>query len=244
SMSLSVINAASPNSPTMDDGTYNPYAIDAPLTLYASGIRNAYDLVWHTNGQLYVPTNGTAGGSRSPASVAGTRRPDGSFYSGPIIPSIGPNEVQRDWLFRIDPNRSIAYYGHPNPLRGEYVLNRGSIDAGRYPANTSPDTNYAGAAFDFAFNVSPNGVIEYRSSAHGGQLQGALLVCRYSGGSDIIALMPNRSNGDIADSRIGIPGLTGFNDPLDIVEDVSTGNLYVSDFATSEIILLRPSPAP
>ena len=242
-MSLSVINAADPNSLTMADGTYNPYATAAALTLFASGIRNAYDLVWHSNGQLYVPTNGTAGGSRSPGSVAGTRRPDGTFYAGPIIPAIGPNEVQRDWLFRVDPARSIAYYGHPNPLRGEYVLNRGSIDAARYPAGTGPDSNYAGAAFDFGFNVSPNGVVEYRSNAHGGRLQGALLVCRYSGGSDIIALRPDGPNGDIGDSRIGITGLTGFADPLDIVEDVTTGNLYVSDFARSEIILLTPTTA-
>ncbi|MEL6186020.1 MAG: Ig-like domain-containing protein, partial [Myxococcota bacterium] len=241
SMSQSVINAASPSSPTLSDGTYNPYATNAPLQLYATGIRNAYDLVWHSNGQAYVPTNGTAGGSQSPASAAGTRRPDGSFYSGPSIPAIGPNEVQRDWLFRIDPNRALAYYGHPNPLRGEYVLNRGSVDAARYPAGTAPDANYAGAAFDFEFNKSPNGVIEYRSNAHGGALRGALLVCRYSGGSDVIALLPDGPSGDVSTSRVGIAGLTGFRDPLDITEDVSTGNLYVSDFATQEIILLRPT---
>ncbi|MEM9528983.1 MAG: Ig-like domain-containing protein, partial [Bacteroidota bacterium] len=80
-MNAAAINAADVNSPTLgtgtgtftedgqtlpDDGTYNPYYVDAPLTLYGTGIRNAYDLVWHTNGQLYVPTNGTAGGSNSP----------------------------------------------------------------------------------------------------------------------------------------------------------------------------------
>ena len=241
SMSLSVINAADSDSLTMADGTYNPYATAAPLTLYATGIRNAYDLVWHSNGQAYVPTNGTAGGSRSPASVAGTRRPDGSFYVGPNVPAIGPNEVQRDWLFRIDPSAPIAYYGHPNPLRGEYVLNRGHVDAARYPVGLGPDESYGGAAFDFEFNKSPNGVIEVQSDAHAGRLRGALLVCRYSGGSDIIALVPNGPGGDIGDARIGIPGLTGFSDPLDLVEDTSTGNLYVSDFATRQIVLLVPT---
>ena len=34
---------------------YNPFAPGAPVTIYASGVRNAYDLVWHSNGQLYVP---------------------------------------------------------------------------------------------------------------------------------------------------------------------------------------------
>ena len=37
------------------------------MTVYASGIRNAFDLVWHTNGQLYVPTNGSAAGGNTPA---------------------------------------------------------------------------------------------------------------------------------------------------------------------------------
>lgn len=249
SMNLNVIDTADVNSPTMSDGTYNPYYLNAPLTIYASGVRNAYDLVWHSNGQLYIPTNGTAGGSNSPASVDSMRRPDGTEYiyaeGFPQVPDVGPNNTQRDWLFRINPSNPLGYYGHPNPLRGEYIMNRGAVDVNTYSPGVGPDPNYRGAAFDFEFNISPNGVIEYRSLAHGGNLQGALLVCRYSGGSDLITLVPDGPNGDINTSRIGIPGFTGFQDPLDVVEDTLTGNLYVSDFGRNEIVLLRPNlPAP
>jgi hypothetical protein len=249
SMNPNVIDTVDVNSPTMSDGTYNPYYVDAPLTIYASGVRNAYDLVWHSNGQLYIPTNGTAGGSNSPASVDGMRRPDGTEYlyaaGFPQVPDVGPNNTQRDWLFRIDPSTPLGYYGHPNPLRGEYILNRGAVDVNTYGAGVGPDPNYRGAAFDFQFGISPNGVIEYRSLAHAGNLQGAMLVCRYSGGSDLITLVPDGPNGDISTSRIGIPGLTGLQDPLDVVEDTLTGNLYVSDFGRNEIVLLRPNlPAP
>jgi len=249
SMTPAVINAADVNSPTLSDGTYNPYYLNAPLTLFATGVRNAYDLVWHSNGQMYIPTNGTAGGSLSPASIDGTLRPDGTVYNSAlpgfdVIPAIGPNQTQRDWLFRVDPNTGVGYYGHPNPLRGEFALNRGNADESDYPASMQADPNYRGAAFDFEFNKSPNGVIEYRSNAHGNNLRGALLVCRYSGGSDIIALLPDGTNGDVATSRIGIPGFTGFQDPLDLVEDVSTGNVYVSDYGRSEIVLLRPTAPP
>ena len=95
-MDQEAINNVDVNSPTLgsgtgtytesdaqfpDDGTYNPFFVNAPLTLFATGIRNAYDLVWHSNGQLYVPTNGTAGGANTPASVDGTRRPNGTFYN-------------------------------------------------------------------------------------------------------------------------------------------------------------------
>ncbi|MCK0146239.1 PKD domain-containing protein, partial [Arenibacter sp. F26102] len=230
-----------------DDGTYNPFYVNAPLTLFATGIRNAYDLVWHSNGQLYIPTNGTAGGSNAPASINGTRRPDGTFYDHsnplyPVIPSSNGNNVQRDWLFRVDPNSPLGFYGHPNPLLGQFVLNRGDADVNNSAYNgVEADINYRGAAFDFEFNKSPNGVIEYRSNAENGNLQGALLVVRYSGSSDIIALVPDGPNGDILTYKTGIPGFTGFTDPLDLVEDVSNGNIYVSDYTRTEIVLLKPS---
>ncbi|CAB1072672.1 hypothetical protein D1AOALGA4SA_1626 [Olavius algarvensis Delta 1 endosymbiont] len=240
SQDQNVIDNADINSPALSDGSYNPYHTDAPLILYATGIRNAYDLLWHSNGKAYIPTNGTGGGSISPASVAGTRRPDGSFYYGQTVPRIEGNETQRDYLFKVDPTDPRVYFGHPNPTRGEYVLNRGPVDAGLYPDYIQPDANYAGFAYDFAFNKSPNGVIEYRSTAHNGALQGAILVTRYSGGSDIIVLLPAGPDGDISTAATDLPGLGGFDDPLDIIEDVRNGNLYISDFGSQTIILLVP----
>ncbi|THH39290.1 PKD domain-containing protein [Neolewinella litorea] len=263
-MDQSAINAANVNSPTLgsgtgtyvengvtypDNGTYNPYYVNAPLKLYATGIRNAYDLVWHSNGQLYIPANGTAGGSNTPASVDDTRRPDGTFYdyqdpSGkfPVIPATFGNNTQRDFLFRVDPlAEPLPYFGHANPRRGEFVLNRGPVDVTGYPNSIQPDPNYRGFAYNFDYGISPNGVIEYQSSAVGGKLQGALLVCRYSGGSDIIALVPNGPNGDILTAKVGIPGLTRFQDPLDLVEHRQTGNLYVADYGERTIVLVKPS---
>jgi|GEM_PF-2445264 len=237
SQTQSVINSANSNSATFSDGSYNPYFTNAPLTIYASGIRNAYDLVWHTNGQLYVPTNGTAGGANVPASVQGTRKVDGTFYSGPTVPKLELVSTQRDWLFRVDPSKPVGYFGHPNPKRGEYVMNRGPLDVSKYASTIKPDANYRGSAFDFEFNKSPNGVIEYKTE---GALKGALLVCRYSGGSDLIALIPDGPNGDIGKFKIGIPGFTGFEDPLDLIEDVRNGNIYVSDLKTQNIVLLKP----
>ncbi|MEM8526930.1 MAG: Ig-like domain-containing protein [Bacteroidota bacterium] len=254
----SVINNAPSNSATMSNGSYNPYYVDAPITMYATGIRNAYDLVWHSNGQCYIPTNGTAGGSNTPASVNGTRRIDGSTYNHndpkyPQVPGTRRNETQRDWLFRIDPNDPYGYYGHPNPFRGEYVMNRGQTDVAKYPNGVGPDENYRGAAFDFGFNKSPNGVIEYKNSdVFGGALSGAILVVRYSNGDDIIALLPDAAKGDIGTSKELIPGFSGFNDPLDLVEDVNTGNIYVAEYFENQeggrISLLKPNavanPAP
>ena len=260
----SLINSAPKESVWLIDGTYNPYATNSPLTIYASGIRNAYDLVWHSNGQLYVPTNGSAAGGNTPPTVAGTRRPDGTFYDGPAIAATKGVQVQNDWLFRVNPQRPIGYFGHPNPMRGEFLAHRGYADNNLYPRGTGPDFNYRGAAFDFELNKSPNGIIEYKSEAFNGALKGKLLVCRFSGGSDIMILEPgslvndpsispnNDQKYDIVNFQtgsglFGIEGFSGFANPLDITEDVQTGNLYVIEYnwnnsrdKTSQITLLRP----
>ena len=55
-------------------------------------------------------------------------------------------ETENDWLFKIVKG---GYYGHPNPTRGEYVLDGGNPTAGadpfeftEYPVGTQPDANY------------------------------------------------------------------------------------------------------
>lgn len=230
-------------------GSYNPYAIDAPLTLYATGIRNAYDLLWHSNGQLYLPTNGSAAGGNTPASKQGTLRPDGTTYNGPVIPALtNVQQTQNDYLFRIVKG---GYYGHPNPLRGQYVLNGGnpssSIDPAEvpsYPVGTMPDSNYRGYAFNFQNNKSPDGVIEYKSNKFNGALKGKILVVRYSQNKDIIVLTPGGTDNDIISSTEGpsIPGFSGFDDPLDLVEDPANGNIYVSEYGDSGRITLLRAP--
>ncbi|MXV51302.1 hypothetical protein GS399_10010 [Pedobacter sp. HMF7647] len=263
-----LINKAPKESITLKDGTYNPYSVNSPLTIYASGIRNGYDLIWHSNGQLYIPANGSGGGGNSPESVKGTRRPNGKFYDGPDIEATSDVPVQHDWLFRVNPNRPVGYFGHPNPLRGEYVINRGYADNPVYDPRVKPDVNYRGAAFDFGFNKSPNGVIEYKSNTFDGDLKGKLLVCRFSGGGDIMVMEPgsmkklklaNNNNDHIYDivsatsgaSNYGLIGMAGFANPLDITEDVTNGNLYVSEFnwndnanLISQITLLKAKQNP
>ncbi|MFS8615286.1 MAG: Ig-like domain-containing protein [Solitalea sp.] len=242
-----VINAAPSASMFMSDGTYNPYGSNSPLTIYASGVRNSYDLVWHSNGQLYVPVNGSGGGGNTPASIPGTRRPDGSVYNGPTVPPTTNVPAQDDWLLRINPQKGIGYFGHPNPRRGEYVAGRGPLDNPLYPPSVVPDVNYRGTAFPFGPNKSANGVIEYKSNSFQGALKGKLLVCRFSGGGDIIVLEPGSlvpdpaaaaGNDAIFDivrfaagsGNNGLQGMSAFTNPLDLVEDTLTGNLYVAEF--------------
>ncbi len=226
-------------------GNYNPDAADAPVKLFATGVRNAYDLVWHSNGNLYVPTNGTAAGGNTPD--------DPTTTTNEALTNVG---TQDDYLFKIEPVGG-GYYGHPNPTRHEYILNGGNptseVDMTEvvtkdgysgYSIGTMPDCNYQGAAFDFGRNRSPNGIIEYKSDTFDGALKNKLLVVEYSGGDDILALTPD-SKGNIAHDNV-IQVAFGLTDPVDLIEDTqkNLGNLYVAELidggAAGQISLLHP----
>ncbi|WP_199512942.1 Ig-like domain-containing protein [Nucisporomicrobium flavum] len=223
-------------------GTYDPYASGAPLTIHATGVRNAYDLVWHRNGHLYAPTNGSAAGGNTPATPATlpascARR----GYTGPAVPGLtGVPAAETDYVFDVRPGR---YYGHPNPLRCEWVLAGGNPTSGAdpfevaaYPAGTAPDPNFhLAGTYDAGLHASANGAIEYR----GGALDGKLLVVRYSSGQDI-ETFDVAADGRLSNRTTGITGFTGFSQPLDVTEDTATGNLYVTELGASRITLLRP----
>lgn len=214
-------------------GNYNPSATDAPVKIFATGVRNGYDLVWHSNGNLYVPTNGSAAGGRTPDNPATT-----------VNEGLTKVATRNDYLFKI-PSGGGGYYGHPNPKRNEYILNGGNptnaVDTAEvvkpfpdspysgYSVGTQPDPNYQGFAYDFGRNRSPNGVIEYKGDKFGGALKNKLLVVEYSGGDDILALNPG-ADGNIPRGNV-TKVFSGLTDPLDLIEDTKKnfGNLYVAE---------------
>jgi len=224
---------------------YDPTAKDAPVTLYGEGLRNAYDLVWHSNGHLYAPTNGTAAGGNTPGSPPGVT---------PVVPPLISIPTQDDFLFDVVPG---GYYGHPNPARGQYVLNGGNptfavdpdevapFDGGvGYPVGTLPDKNWKGSVYNFSRNRSPDGALESSGAAFGGALKGYLYVVEYSAGDDILAL-PIPPNGGPIDRTGVLQVASGLSDPVDVIEDPTNGNLYVAQLVEGgrdggAIVLLRP----
>ena len=233
-------------------GTYDPFAPSAPLTLYATGVRLGYEMLWHSNGHLYSAVNGSAEGGRTPGTPANRnaniRRIDqaarGAYDGGDIAP-LAISQTQPDVLLRFEPG---GYYGHPNPIRGEYVLFGGNptkaldpYEVTNYPVGTRPDRNWRKPAYSFGTGVSPNGMIEFQSRGKlfGGALDGKILVTRFSGGRDIIVLALD-ARGEVTESVTGIHGLDAFTQPLDIAQDPHSGCLYVADYQGQRLSLLRP----
>ena len=246
------VNAGALNVLTPDaGGTYNPFANRAPLVIYATGVRNAFSMIFTANGQLLAVNNGSSSGGNTPAfsssnasQINGTRIDTGLPYDGPNVPGLtNVQQTENDYLYNIVQG---GYYGHPNPTRGEYVLDGGNPSTGGvaneiftgYPSGTNPDSNYRGAAWNFGPHVSADGIIEYQDKTFNGALQNMLLVTEYSAGNDIIALGRD-SNGNIISSTRGITGLSNLSNPLSLVEDTNTGNIFVSELGGQRIVLLK-----
>ena len=240
-----------------DDGTvngfYDPFASDAVLKIYGEGIRNAYDLVWHSNGFLYTPTNGTARG--------GNTLDDPSTA---ISEQVGNLDKQFDYLFQVQEG---GYYGHPNSLLEHYVVNGGAggpdnIYGSDNAANTNDNGNeYAAGvvrdddydidgAYSLGFNQSPNGAIEYTGDAFGPNLKGALLFAQFSTGDNVRVInvdpVTGRVTGDDVLRRPGGDVIDDYIDPLDIIQNPVTGQLYLMTLnrgsGESKIVLLTPAP--
>ncbi|MBA2625364.1 MAG: Ig-like domain-containing protein [Acidimicrobiia bacterium] len=238
SAAILVADVNAPGFPARVDvnpSVYDADAASAPVRRYATGVRNAYDLVWHPNGKLYAPVNESAGGS-SPAGPGGSP------------PALSDLPAGRDFLADIQPGR---YYGHPNPSIGKFVLNGGNPTAGvdpwevpQYPVDTRPDGAWLRPLHDFGTHRSANGVTVYRNTgAFGGRLSGHLLVAEFSNGDDIVdlALGPDgriTSATPLVDER--------FNNPLDVFANARQGTIYVVEYGDSEtgeggaITTLRP----
>ncbi|HYO10740.1 MAG TPA: choice-of-anchor D domain-containing protein [Tepidisphaeraceae bacterium] len=252
-LNTAAVGSTAIDAKTDSGGTYNPFASGAPLTIHASGVRNAYDLVWTNDGKLYAPSTGATAGGNAPGtpttaySFGPNQRIDYATdgpYTGPDVPALtNLTETQNDFLFNV---AAGGYYGQPNPLRGEFVLNGGNptggIDANEitaYPVGTAADRNYRGAAFAFGKSYSPAGLIEYHGGAFGGALNNKLLVTRGGGGNDVIVLT-RAGDGTISNAQSGIAGLSNFVNPVDIAQHAATGYLYVAESGGRRITLVRP----
>ena len=198
------------------------------VTPYATGLRNAYDFVFHSNGSLYAPDNASGVNATFPPSPTqpcfGMGDPD-PWNADPPGNDPGP---QHDRLLLIQPGK---YYGHPNPSRNECVFGDGGYQG------VSPLSNHESPIYDLGDHRSPNGTLEYASSEpHCGALKGNLVLANLSVGDDLTRVELSEDGRSVVRSQ---SLAQDFDEPLPLAQD-GDGTIYVGEFAADQVTALLP----
>jgi len=202
--------------------TYDPAAegsdtvtqVGGGVRVFAPGFRNPFDLVIHSNGNIYATDNGPNG-------------QDGLQSAGCDTEDEGPTHA--DELNRIIEGE---FYGHPN-------RNRGRADERQcvyYPPNaSSPDVT--GPIATLGFFTSSDGITEYGGAAFEGLLEGDLIYVEWAQGRVWRVVLTGDGTGVDSVSQLIPDSLVG---PLDIVEGPD-GTLYIAEISANQVRFLRPA---
>lgn len=187
------------------------------LELYATGYRNPYDIVWHSNGKLYLNGNapnlnqgntpGTADGCSTPSIDVGTKK---------------------DTLNIVTKG---AYGGHPAPIRGQCVWGDGTD----YPSHLPPEPGYRKPIASY-FYPSADGVAEYTSTAFNGAMKGHLITAVYAGDQNLRDVVLTADGTGV----VTMKPMGQFSNPLDVAVD-KNGVIYVAEFGSSSLTLMIPT---
>ena len=236
-----------------------------PVQIYATGVRNAFDLVFHSSGELFTGINGNDGPSTLPD--------DPSTLANEAVG--GPGNI-------VNPDETVArlteggFFGQPNNVREEFIPFGGNPTSGtdifevpQLPVGTQPnplfdpDENFnliENRAPGSSGSVSPNGIAEFTANTG---LQGDLLVALF-GADDVIQTIDVDEDGNFVGTtnvlrdEFNNPLNFSFFDgnpggppgsPLDLVVDPTSGQIFVgllrqsggtSNPTNGDIVLLTP----
>lgn len=206
------------------ENTYGPSPCS--VQVFASGLRNMYDFVWHSNGSAYGPDNGLGVTGTFPPKPTAPCEGYGntaSWTSGGHNPGAQPDIFHR--LIQ------AKYFGHSNPYRNECVFKDGHYQS------VSPSSNYLNPIHTMGMSTSSNGTIEYTSDAFGGQLKGEVLVANYSVGDEIVRIRLSADGASVVEAKQLVGG---FNDPLPLAKGPD-GTIYVGELGAQRITALIPA---
>jgi|GEM_PF-6419179 len=200
---------------------------DGPVQVFASGLRNAYDLVVTGEGLVYATDNG-------PNASFGNNV---EFVNGlPTNGTGGSSGPTRDDQLHFISESGRGFFGHINPTRA----NPGNLFGGQSPVTGTLNgipfdlSNPVGQEYPFVepesaadgalvnYPNSTNGITQYTTNNFGGQLQGEFLTVSQSG--VVTRTSHDPATGDTASSTLANVGTSGFSFPLDITT-ASSGDL-------------------
>jgi len=187
------------------------------VSVYAPGFRNPYDLVFHSNGKLYLTDNGPNSGYGPPSTSCSTQGTSDANALDELNIVVAGN-----------------YYGHPN-------RNRGRTDARQcvYHAGTDPSGGGYTAPLEANLPASSDGLVEYTNGVFDGQLQGDLLYVSWVENTLHRVKLANAGTTVFEDTTLA----TGFANPLDVAVGAD-GTIYVAEYGGNKITFLKPDTTP
>jgi glucose/arabinose dehydrogenase len=188
--------------------------------VYATGYRNAYDILWHSNGSLYANLNGGNNGlGNTPSTDEGCTG----------VPSINPG-FYPDTLDLVLPG---GYGGHPHASRGYCIFGDGSL----YSPPRTPHPQFVSHVYNYPGASSSNGMVEYKSLAFGGAMLGDIITAVTFGTTpDVRRVRLSADGTSVVESTSIASSLEG---PID-VEMHPSGALFVAEFLAGRIAVLVP----
>ncbi|MEB3358225.1 MAG: malectin domain-containing carbohydrate-binding protein, partial [Synechococcales bacterium] len=190
------------------------------VSVYASGLRNPYDLFWTTGGQLYATDNGANEGFGSVSTSATTEEP--------FLENV-PDELNLI--------TEGSYYGHPNRNRG-----RGDSRQNVYYGPFAPEIDGVHTAPLAIATASTNGITEYRATTFNSQLRGNLLAQDWNSPFYSFTLSPDGTQvtktetfSNLADGLDILTGPGGAIIGIDLSEDVISVALPNDAAITSQL---------
>ncbi|MGB3681952.1 MAG: malectin domain-containing carbohydrate-binding protein [Rubrobacteraceae bacterium] len=239
--------------PTLDDETRagNPDANDpfggndgknqarivpgGPVQVYASGFRNAYDVLMAKSGKMYAIDNG---GNAGWGDVPVNEGPDGSCTNQ----KNEPGTTDKDTLQLVS---GAGYYGgHPNPTRGSTANTFNADRQSPVPAANPVECDYRAPGAEkgslASFDASTNGSSEYTASSFGGAMKGDLLAAGYD--NTIYRLKLNDAGTGVVKKQPLFSTVGGTT--LDVAAqddaDLFPGTVWVADIWANNIVAFEP----
>lgn len=192
--------------------------VTGDVSPFAVGLRNPYDIVFHSNGVLYNTDNGPNNGYGPGSATCST--------------TFGSDAQAADELNIIVED---GYYGHPNRNRG---IQTGDPRQCVYHPGTDPSTADYTAPIGL-LGPSSNGLAEYKANTFAGQMQGDLLYVGWVN-NDLrrVRLSPDGQS-VVSDTLLA----NGFGNPLDVAVG-SDGTVYVAEWGGNKITFFKPDETP
>jgi len=202
---------------------------NGPVKIFASGLRNAYDIVYTQSGKFYVWDNGpnTGWGGSPNNTCLNTIDNGGTKY--------------QDGLHLI---KQGYYAGHPNPTRGNKANTFGGQSPIEGPANSEEckfEIPNEGDGSLTTNNESTNGLVEYTASNFAGSMKGDLLAAAH--GNKLYRVGLNANGNQVTSKSVLMQGFGQV--PLDVTaqgdNDIFPGTVWIADNQVKSIIVLEPS---